>query len=225
MELNSERSRTMARVVARRKCILLVENDLPLQGVLREAIVSAPGFNRAAVCAAKSAALQVIETTPLDIVLVSLHLEDGSGLDVVRAVRKFQPQCEVLVIGTADDKEGVFASMQAGASGYLLKENFSGAERVCRRSIVVSVAFSQILANLPKMSRAPARTQVNLSELSAAQGDILRCVASGLSNKEIARKMLMSSYNVDYHLRCLRKRFLVHNRAQLVRAALTLFQS
>lgn len=213
----------MARVVARPACILLVENELPLQGALRDVIVSEPNFKLAAVCVAKSAALEVIATAPLDIALVGLHLEDGSGLDVVRAVRQFQPQCEVLVMGTADDSEDVVSSMQAGASGYLLKECFTGAERVRRRSIVASLAFS--LGNLPAMSGLPARKQVHPEELSPAQGDILRCVASGLSNKEIARKMLMSPYNVDYHLRCLRKRFLVRNRVQLVRAAMTLFQS
>jgi DNA-binding NarL/FixJ family response regulator len=215
----------MARVVSRPKCILLVENELPLQGVLRDAIISKPDLRLAAVCAARSAALEVIDTAPLDIVLVSLHLEDGSGLDVVRAVRQCQPLCEVFVMGRANDREDMFSSMQAGASGYLLKEDAVRPERLCGSSIVNRVAFSGILSSLQVVNEALKCRNGRISELSSVQGDILRCVARGLSNKEIARDLFMSSYNVDYHLRGLRKRFLARNRAQLVRAAIKYLQN
>lgn len=57
------------------------------------------------------------------------------------------------------------------------------------------------------------------------QREILRGVAGGLSNKEIARDLLMSPANVDYHLKCLRKRFSVRNRVQLTRATIALLYS
>jgi DNA-binding NarL/FixJ family response regulator len=211
--------------VARPATVLLVENEPHLQSALRACLILQPDFRLAAVCAAKSEALQVIETTLLDIVLVSLNLADGSGLDVVRAARQCQPPCTVLVMGTIDDKDGIFSSMQAGASACLLKENVVRAERGGRNPIVNSVAFSRILGKLPALSAPLDREEVRMTELSSVQEDILRCVAGGLSNKEIARNLLMSSYNVDYHLRCLRRRFSVCNRAQLVRAALNFFQN
>lgn len=59
------------------------------------------------------------------------------------------------------------------------------------------------------------------SALSSLQKDILQCLAKGLCDKEIARRLDLSSYTVDYHLRQLRKRFSVRNRVQLVNAAMT----
>lgn len=214
-----------ARAVARPVAILLVENELPLQDAIRARFVAETDFWLVAVCATKPEALLVIEAMPLDIVLVSLNLADGSGLDVVRAVKQCQPLCEVVVMGRANDREDVFSSLQAGASGYLLKENVVRSERGCGSSIVTSVAFSGILGSLQGVNEARECRKAQVSELSSVQGDILRCVARGLSNKEIARDLFMSSYNVDYHLRGLRKRFLVRNRAQLVRAAINFFQN
>jgi DNA-binding NarL/FixJ family response regulator len=217
------RPQSGGRAAARPASILLVENELRLQVAIRACFLSQAQFRLAAVCAAKSEALPVIETMPLDIVLVSLRLADGSGLEVVRAVKLFQPLCEVLVMATANDKEDILLSMQAGASGCLLKENLVLPYRVRNNPIVSSVAFSQVLAKASATMAARERKTVEASELSPVQGDVLRCVASGFSNKEIARNLFMSSYNVDYHLRCLRKRFLVRNRGQLIRVALTLF--
>jgi DNA-binding NarL/FixJ family response regulator len=205
--------------------ILLVERKLCLQGAICDVIVADPDFELAAACASKYEALQVIETIPLDIALVSLNLADGSGLDIVRALKKFQPRCEVLVMGTADDKEDIFSSMQAGACGCLLKENLMLPERVRGNSIVIGLAFCRMLGNLPAVNEASGYKKDQTSGMSTMQGNVLRCVASGQSNKEIARTLVMSSYNVDYHLRCLRRRFLVHNRVQLSRAATTFLDS
>ena len=213
------------RAVARPITVLLVESELPLQDAIRSRFLPEADFCLVAVCAAKSEALLVIEATPLDIVLVSLNLEDGSGLDIVRAVKECQPLCEVFVLGRVNDREDVFSSMQAGASGYLRKENVICSERVSSRSMVNGVAFSGILGSLQVVNDALECRKAPVSELSSVQGDILRCVARGLSNKEIARDLFMSSYNVDYHLRGLRKRFLARNRAQLVRAAIKFFQN
>ncbi len=62
------------------------------------------------------------------------------------------------------------------------------------------------------------------AELSGMRRDILRCLAAGLSDKEIARRLSLSSYNVNYHLKYLRKRFSAHNRVQLISATRTLCQ-
>jgi len=205
--------------------VLLVEHDPRLQCAIRAAIMSEPAFELVAVCTSKRGALEVIETMSLDIVLVSLRLEDGSGLDVVQAVKQYQPLSEVLVMGTVDDKEELFSSMKAGATACLLKENFIHPGKVRRNSIVSSVAFSQMLGNISDANETSIRKKVHISGLSPVQRDILQCLAGGLSNKEIARRLFLSSYNVDYHLKCLRKRFSVHNRVQLISAATTLFQN
>ena len=70
-------------------------------------------------------------------------------------------------------------------------------------------------------ARIPSGGTECKAELSAVQKDILHCLAGGLCDKEIARRLALSSHNVDYHLRQLRKRFSVNNRVQLAKAAMT----
>lgn len=205
--------------------ILLVEHELHIQGAISAVIMSASGLELAAVCACKREALGVIEGTPLEIALVSLNLVDDACLEVVGAVRKLQPLCEVLVMGTADKKEDIFSSMQAGAVGFFLKESFIDPGRIRGKSIAAGLTLSRILANRPAVNERLTSIEVQTSGLSPVQGDILRCLARGLSNKEIARNLVMTSYNVDYHLKCLRKRFAARNRVQLIRATVSLFQT
>jgi DNA-binding NarL/FixJ family response regulator len=217
--------RSRITVVAKPAYVLLVEPELHLQGAIRAVIVSEPGFELAAACDSKHVALQVIESRRLDIVLVSLDLVDGTGLDVIRAAKKLQPLCEVLVMGTAEERDAMHSSMQAGACGCLLQENFIHSERANGSPIARSLAFSRILGSLLALNEACEPGKIQLSGLSPVQRSILRCVARGLSNKEIARSLVMSPYNVDYHLKCLRKRFSVRNRVQLTRAAMDLFRN
>lgn len=205
--------------------ILLVEHASHIQSAISDVIMSAPGFALTAACACKREALRVIEGgAPLDIALVSLNLVDVC-LEVVGAVNKFRPQCKVLVMGTADQKEDIFSLMQAGAAGFFLKENFVDPGRIRGKSIAAGLALSRILGNRPAVNEKLPSIEAQTSKLSPLQGNILRCIAMGLSNKEIARDLVMTSYNVDYHLKCLRKHFAARNRVQLIRAAMSQVQT
>lgn len=214
---------TMPLMFAKPSRVLLVEDDLRLQTGIRDAILSAATCELVAVCSSRHEALRIIESTPVDIALISLSLGDGSGLDVVQAVKQFQPHSEVLVMGTADDKEDIFLSLEVGATACLLKEDFSRPGRLRISSSSGTVMVSQIRGNTPDTD-ADVQVKAQVDELSPMQKRILCCLADGLSNKEIARHLLLSPYNVDYHLKRLRRRFSVHNRVQLISAALTLFQ-
>jgi DNA-binding NarL/FixJ family response regulator len=205
--------------------VLLVERELRLQEAIREVIVSEPGFELAAACASQHAALQVIETMPLDVMLFSRHLMDGTGLDLVRAAKKAQPHCAVWVMCTAKELCDFSVLMQAGASGCFLIEHFIHSKPVRDDSTDYNLGLSRMLRGVRAVSEAGDPRKAQIAELSPLQRDVLRCVARGLSNKEIARNLHMSSYNVDYHLKCLRKCFSARNRVQLTMAAMSLFHT
>jgi two-component system, NarL family, response regulator DevR len=200
--------------------ILLAEVDFEVRAAIRNAIAGEPAFRLVTVCSKKCEALQAVHQAALDIALVGLKLSDGSGLEVVEAVRRRQPASEALVIGTADDKDAILSSRQAGATGFLWKEALLRPEAAHAISMFARLSSTRV----PGTHSADeiSRTQAESSDLSPMQRQILHCLLRGLSNKEIARDLLLTSYNVDYHLKCLRKRFLAHNRVQLVGAARTL---
>lgn len=202
--------------------VLLVEDDPRLRAALSAAILGERSLQLTAVCQSGREALQIIRRSTLDLVLVSLQLPDGSGLDIVAAARRHQPLSQVMVMGSGDNKD-LHAAIEAGATACVLKENLVRSDQALGISLIASVLFSS--------SRFPSSTHqletslgtTDLSGLLPVQNDILRHVASGATDKEIARRLALTSYNVDYHLRRLRKRFAVHNRVQLVRAASALF--
>lgn len=198
-------------------CILLAEMDAEVCAAIGNAIAGEPAFRLMSVCSSKREAIQFVHERALDIALVGLRLSDGSGLEVVQAVRCRQPTADALVIGPAYDKEAILSSMEGGATGFLCKEALLRPKLADAIPVFARLAFARTRNRLS--TGEITSVQVESSDLSNTQRQILHCLLRGLSNKEIARDLTLTSYNVDYHLKCLRKRFLVRNRVQLVGAA------
>lgn len=202
--------------------VLLVVDDLRLKGALSAAIHAQRNLKLTAVCDSGREALQIIRQISLDLVLVSSQLPDGSGLDVVGAVKRHQPLSQVLIMGPAADKD-LYGSIDAGATVCVLTENLVRSDQALGISIIATVLSSSTRSDISTSRLEMGMSSEGVSGLLPVQNDILRYVASGATDKEIARRLALTSYNVDYHLRRLRKRFSVHNRVQLVRAASALF--
>lgn len=91
-------------------------------------------------------------------------------------------------------------------------------DAIIGQALTLGLCMHEFLVNHTGIVNGEVKRQTTLSPL---QKDILQCLAKGLCDKEIARRLDLSSYNVDYHLRQLRKRFSARNRVQLVNAAMT----
>jgi len=203
--------------------VLLVENDPQVRAAIGNAVAAEPMLELVTVCWSKDEAMRIVREQTLDIALVSMQLPDGSGLEVVEAVNHYQPASDIVVIGTSDDKDVIFSSMLVGATGCLMKEALLGQKGVQVNSLLAGLLFSGTQG--AHSEDQTSNTRVEVAGLPRVQREILRCLLRGLSNKEIARDLVLTSYNVDYHLKCLRKRFAVHNRVQLVGTAMSLFDS
>lgn len=200
--------------------ILLVDDDLAVRAAIDATIAAEPAFRLTAVCSSKGEAIRVLRDESPDIALIGLKLAEGSGLEVVEAVSRCRPMLDVLVIGASEDKDEIFLSMEAGATGCLVKEALLRRTGEQVSPMIPSLLLS-LLQNVDSGYEAD-RAHVRFKDLSTVQRRILGCLLRGLSNKEIARDLILTSYNVDYHLKCLRKRFSVRNRAQLAGAAMSL---
>lgn len=203
--------------------VLLVENDPQVRAAIGTAVAAEPLLELVTVCLSKDEAMRFVRERTLDIALVGMQLPDGSGLEVVEAVNRHQPASDIVVIGTSDDKDVIFSSMQVGATGCLMKEALLRQNGVQVNSLLAGLLFSSTPG--AQSEDQATNTRVEVASLPRVQREILRCLLRGLSNKEIARDLVLTSYNVDYHLKCLRKRFAVHNRVQLVGTAMSVLDS
>ena len=102
--------------------ILLTEDDAPVRARLAALLAEWEGADLVGVCATLAESLKAIEAEPLDLLITDLKLPDGNGIDAIRALRRTRPDAEAMVISVLADEAVVLQAIEAGASGYLLKD-------------------------------------------------------------------------------------------------------
>jgi DNA-binding NarL/FixJ family response regulator len=103
--------------------VALVEDDVHFQNAIVTAIAASPDIRLMSLASTRAQGLQSLQSAPADVLLVDLGLPDGSGIDVIRAAHTLWPTCAVMVCTAFGDEAHVLQSIEAGASGYLLKDS------------------------------------------------------------------------------------------------------
>lgn len=143
-----------------------------------------------------------------DVVLMDLRMPVLDGVSAIRRLRAEQPEVRVIALTTFDDEEDVFAALRAGAVGYLLKDVSSAKlveavlaaardEAVLQPSVAAKVVAQ--FARMPMPEEAP-RPQPLVVPLSERELEVLRLLANGRSNKEIATELYLAEGTVKNHV-------------------------
>ena len=142
-------------------------------------------------------ALGVVAREHPDVVVTDLRLGDGlDGVGVTSAVRGTRPAPAVLVLTTYDTDRDIVRAVEAGAAGYLLKD----ADPARITDAVIRAAAGETVLSPDLAQRVVARISRPQADLSAREVEILAAVARGLSNREIARSLVISEATVKTHL-------------------------
>ena len=203
---------------------VLVVDDHPIwrDGVARD--LEAAGLTVCGTAGDVAQAVRVATATRPDVVLLDLHLPDGSGVEVARALAGLEPAPRVLVLSASGERQDVLDALTAGATGYLVK-SASIAELLdaVRRVAVGDAVFTPGLAGLVLgeyrrlASSGPGEQQPQLTD---RETEILRLVAKGLTYPQIAERLVLSVRTVQNHVQNTLTKLQLHNKAQLVRYAL-----
>ena len=167
---------------------------------------------------------QAAELRP-DIVLMDLAMPGFDGVEATRRIGVAQPEVRVIVLTTYSDDSWIFAALRAGARGYLTKD--AGADEIHRalRSVAdgdaqldprVQRRLLEALATVQAPDAKPTPKVAVAAELTARELDVLREVAAGLSNAEIAAALYVSEGTVKTHINHLLAKTGMRDRAQLV---------
>ena len=159
-----------------------------------------------------------------DLVIMDVRLPDGSGVEACREIRAERPEIRVIMLTSYPDEEAVFASIVAGASGYLLKQTRSQSlieaiETVNQGASLLDPAVTQkVLDRIRKMGMGPEDDL--LAQLSKREQQILTLISEGNTNKEIAKLVHLSDKTVkNYVSNILRKLNLTRRSAAAAFAA------
>lgn len=182
-----------------------------------------PDLVLAMVAASRAEALALLPQAPLDVLLVDLGLPDGSGLDVIRAARVQWPDCGILVSTIFGDEDHVLRSIEAGATGYLLKDVSAAKMAEEIRSLhaggspISPMVARKILARTAASLLAPADDPS--AALSVREQEVLRYVSKGFTTDETARAMDLSCSTVQTYVRRIYAKLQVSNRVEAIQAA------
>lgn len=164
----------------------------------------------------------IAETTP-DVVLLDVHMPDGGGLAVIRAVGPEQPAVRFLALSVSDAPEDVIELIRAGARGYVTKtisatDLADAIEHVAAGDVVLSPRLAGFVLDVFSGALPPA-ADPELELLTARENDVLELIARGYLYKEIAQQLGLSIRTVETHVSAVLRKLHLSNRHQLARWA------
>ncbi len=155
-----------------------------------------------------------------DLVLMDVKMPRCNGLEATRLINAEMPGIKIVMLTVSDDEQDLFEAIKAGAQGYLLK-NLRGEEFVemlagiSRNEAPISPTLaSKILAEFARKSAKPSTPSLPKEELSEREREVLRLLAQGQTNKDIAGDLCVSENTVRYHIKNILAKLHLRNRAQ-----------
>ena len=150
-----------------------------------------------------------LQTSP-DLIILDLNMKGLSGLDTLKALRAEGIDARIVILTVSDAKNDIFTLIDAGADGYLLKDTepdtlLSQLKRIAQGEVILSDSIKNLL--IERQS-----SQEPIYSLTDREMDVLRLIATGLSNKQIAGQLFISEETVKVHIRNLLRKLNVHSR-------------
>jgi len=201
--------------------VMVVEDDPDFLNRFCRIIAGDPQLALFAAVSNLAAARQAIATAAPGVLLTDLGLPDGSGIELIRETARRHPATDIMVISIFGDEDHVLGAIEAGATGYILKdslpEEFVG---LIKQLIAGGSPISPIIARqLLKRFRPAAVTAAPPGEeacLSARESEVLALIAKGFSFAEIAGLLSVSPHTVTTHVKKIYQKLAVHSRGEAV---------
>jgi len=162
---------------------------------------------------------RIVELIP-DLVLMDVGMPGVSGIEATRRVRALVPSVKVAILTVSEKDEDLFAAVRAGATGYLLKEvsieELPEAVRAVARghSLISPTMASRLLSEFNALSRRVEEERGNVPRLSDRELEVLRLVARGLSNRDIATELVIAENTVKNHVRNILEKLQLRSRME-----------
>jgi DNA-binding NarL/FixJ family response regulator len=204
--------------------VLICDDQMVVRMGLRAILSTAPGIEVVGEAGDGAEALALVAETRPDVVLMDLKMPGVNGIQATRMLRERYPRVGVLVLTTYDADEWVFDAVRAGASGYLLKDTpreelVAAIEGTAAGETHVDPAVAGKLFRQVARSPAPT-TQALAADLSAREREVLRLLARGLNNADIARELFLSEGTVRNYVSAILSKLDVSDRTQAAVLAL-----
>ena len=200
----------------------MVVDDHPMwrDAVARD--LTEAGYDVVATAADGAQALRVAGPARPDVVVLDLQLPDMSGVEVTRGLRAAHPAARVLVLSASGEQQDVLDAVKAGAVGYLLKsaarpEFLDAVRRTAGGDAVFTPGLAAlVLGEFRRLALGAGRDDADTPRLTERETEVLRLLAAGLSNAELAGRLYISEATVKSHVSSLLRKLGLRDRVQAV---------
>ena len=199
--------------------VLLADDQALVRGGFRMILESRPDLDVVGEAADGAEALALTAELGPDVVLMDIRMPGMDGLEATRRIVSSGSSSRIVVLTTYDADDSVFAALRAGASGFLLKdarpaELVEAVRVVARGDALLAPSITRML--LDRMVTAPTGHPAELRELTERELEVLRLVASALSNAEIAGRLTLTEATVKSHVSAVLRKLGLRDRVQAV---------
>lgn len=208
--------------------VLIVEDEPEFRMRFTQIVESEPTLELVGVAANKREAQELIDRSRFDVMLIDLGLPDGNGTDLIRQVSAKRPDVDIMVVTVFGDEQHVVSAIEAGATGYILKDSTAADVVSCIRLLRAGgspvspvVARSVLRAIRNRMGGTTGNTRPggpspDNNPLSARETEILQLLAKGMSFNEIGEILGISPHTVTAHIKKIYRKLAVHSRGEAV---------
>ena len=158
-----------------------------------------------------------------DVILMDVRMPKRSGIEAASQIKELLPHVKILMLTISDEEADLYDAIKAGASGYLLKEipieEVADAIRSvwAGQSRISPSMASKLLNEFAAMSKATGdRSQIPAPRLTDREMEVLRLVAKGMNNRDIAKELYISENTVKNHIRNILEKLHLHSRMEAV---------
>ncbi len=158
-----------------------------------------------------------------DVVLMDIRMPRRSGIEACTAIKAAVPSAQIIMLTISDEEADLYEAIKAGATGYLLKEisidEVATAIRAVAggQSLISPSMASKLISEFAQLvKRDDDRQQVPAPRLTERELEVLRLVASGMNNRDIARQLFISENTVKNHIRNILEKLQLHSRMEAV---------
>ena len=170
-------------------------------------------------------ATELAITTAPDVILLDVRMPRRTGVEACRAIKEAVPATKIIMLTVSDEEADLYESVKNGAAGYLLKD--SSIEEVAQAIRVVNEGQSLISPSMAvklidefKQMSKPEREQGPALRLTDRELEVLRLVAKGLNNREVAKELFISENTVKNHVRNILEKLQLHSRMEAIMYAM-----
>jgi DNA-binding NarL/FixJ family response regulator len=163
-----------------------------------------------------------------DVVLMDIRMPRSNGIEACRAMKEVVPSAKIIILTISDEEEDLFEAIRAGASGYLLKDipldevaetvrAVHGGQSLINPSMAAKLLTE--FASLARRDEEERSQQVPAPQLTEREMQVLKLVARGMNNRDIAKELFISENTVKNHVRNILEKLQIHSRMEAVMVA------